>query len=85
MDDGVEFRYVEILNDNLLGTLKDLEINKKDVYFQQDNDPKHTSCLAQNWFKQKKLDKLDWPASSPDTVAQKTVPMFGHFEKIDLP
>ncbi len=58
--------YVEILNDDLLGTLKDLEINKKDIYFQQDNNPKHTSCLAQDWFKQKKLDKLDWPASSPD-------------------
>ncbi len=58
--------YVEILNDDLLGTLKDLEINKKDVYFQQDNNPKHTSCLTQDWFKQKKLDKLDWPASSPD-------------------
>ena len=25
--------YVEILNDDLLGTLRDLEINKKDIYF----------------------------------------------------
>ena len=58
--------YVEILNDDVLGTLRDLEINKKDIYFQQDNDPKHTSRLAQDWFLQKKLDKLDWPASSLD-------------------
>jgi hypothetical protein len=40
--------YVEILNDNVLGTLNDLEINKKEVYFQQDNELKHTSHLAQN-------------------------------------
>ena len=58
--------YVSILDDDVLGTLKDLEINKKDIYFQQDNDPKHTSQLAQDWFKHKKLDVHDWPASSPD-------------------
>ena len=38
--------YCEILSDDLLGTLRDLEIDKKDIYFQQDNDPKHTSLLA---------------------------------------
>ena len=58
--------YCEILSDDLLGTLWDLEIDKKDIYFQQDNDPKHTSLLAQDWFKKKKVDKLDWPASSSD-------------------
>ena len=58
--------YVKILNDDLLGTLRYLEINKKDIYFQQDNDPKHTSHLAQDWFKKKKFDQLNWPASSPN-------------------
>ena len=58
--------YVLILDDNVLGTLKDLGINKKDIYFQQDNDLKHTSRLAQDWFQCKKVDVLDWPASSPD-------------------
>ena len=32
----------KFLKDDVLGTLKDLGIKKKDVYFQQDNDPKHT-------------------------------------------
>jgi len=58
--------YTQILNDDVLGTLKDLGINKKDVYFQQDSDPKHTSKIAQNWFKKTKLDVLDWAPSSPD-------------------
>ena len=51
--------YTQILDDELLGTLGDLEIKKKDIYFQQDNDPKHTSWLASEWFSKKKLDKLD--------------------------
>jgi hypothetical protein len=58
--------YTQILNDDILGTLKDLGINKKDVYFQQDSDLKHTSKIAQNWFKKAKLDVLDWAPSSPD-------------------
>ena len=58
--------YTQILDDELLGTLGDLEIKKKDIYFQQDNDPKHTSWLASEWFSKKKLDKLDWPSQSPD-------------------
>lgn len=34
--------------------------------FQQDNDPKHSSKLVDQWFKQKKVKKMDWPAQSPD-------------------
>jgi DDE superfamily endonuclease len=58
--------YTQILNDNILETLKDLGINKKDVYFQQDSDLKHTSEIAQNWFKKAKLNVLDWAPSSPN-------------------
>ena len=38
--------YTKILKDDVLGTLKDLGIKKKDVYFQQDNNPKHTSRMV---------------------------------------
>ena len=57
---------VSILNNNVLDTLKDLKLNKKDIYFQQDNNPKHTSWLAQDWFKCKKLNVLNWASSSPN-------------------
>ena len=58
--------YTKILNDDVLGTLMDLGIKKKDVYLQQDNDPKHTFRVAWEWFKKNKLDVLDWAPSSPD-------------------
>src|ERR1700722_1537107 len=58
--------YTQILDEEFLPTLDDLGIIKSDIYFQQDNDPKHTSKLSKLWFKKKKVDKLDWPPSSPD-------------------
>lgn len=32
----------------------------------QDNDPKHTSRLAKNFFESKKINLLPYPAQSPD-------------------
>ncbi|KAF8833485.1 hypothetical protein BDN67DRAFT_858959, partial [Paxillus ammoniavirescens] len=58
--------YTQILDDEFLGTLCDLEINKKDIYFQQDNDPKHTLHLSTVWFNKKRVDKLKWPPNSPN-------------------
>lgn len=34
--------------------------------FQQDNDPKHTSLLAKQWFAENNIRVMEWPAQSPD-------------------
>ena len=59
-------QYVDILEENLEKSRKKLKVEKKKVIFQQDNDPKYRSNLAQKWFKDNKIDLMEWPAQSPD-------------------
>lgn len=61
--------YVEILNENLPRTLRKHNMKfsgRYKAYFQQDNDPKHTSKVAKAWFEKKKVHLLSWPSNSPD-------------------
>ena len=58
--------YEEILEDHLFKTMCYYKMDKCQTIFQQDNDPKHTSKQCQQWFKDKKVQLLDWPAQSPD-------------------
>jgi transposase len=58
--------YEEIMEDELQGTVDFYGMDREDLIFQQDNDPKHTSKRAQNWFKDNGIKVLDWPAQSPD-------------------
>jgi len=39
-------QYTHILSESFLGSLHDYKVQPKNVYFQQDNDRKHTSKLA---------------------------------------
>ena len=54
-------QYVDILEDNLDKSRKKLKLQKKKTIFQQDNDPKHTSNLAQKWLNDNKIDLMEWP------------------------
>jgi len=38
---------IHILNHHLISSSEDADISREDLIFQQDNDPKHTSKLAQ--------------------------------------
>ena len=59
-------QYVDILEENLDKSRKKLKVEKKKAIFRQDNDPKHTSNLAQKWFKDQKTYLMEWPAQYPD-------------------
>ena len=64
--DGImdKFSYKNILENQMLpyarGNLR------RGWIYQQDNDPKHTSGLVKEWFRQKRINVLDWPSQSPD-------------------
>lgn len=58
--------YTEILQEGLLGTLRDKRIDVRGALFQQDNDPKHTSRLAKQWLTDNSLSPIPWPSNSPD-------------------
>src|SRR5215469_12370996 len=58
--------YTSILDDYMFTTVDDFGMGRDDFVFQQDNDPKHTSKLAREWFDKHSVELLDWPAQSPD-------------------
>ena len=58
--------YVEILEECLPLTQTYYGIKPEDVIFQQDNDSKHTSKKAKDFFKDQDINLLFWPANSPD-------------------
>ena len=56
-------KYCEILEEGLVESFETLEMEEGECYFQQDNDPKHTSKKAKKWFD---IQVISWPAQSPD-------------------
>jgi transposase len=56
--------YVNILTNALEPSAEMMGLDS--FIFQQDNDPKHTSRLAKNFFEYKGIELLPWPPQSPD-------------------
>lgn len=58
-------KYTQILDQNLMPSVRDHRM-QRDFLFQQDNDPKHTSAKAKEWFEHYRIEPMKWPAQSPD-------------------
>ncbi len=43
-----------------------LNLRRDQVYFQHDNDPKHTSNLVKEYLNEQEYQVLDWPPQFPD-------------------
>ena len=58
--------YTSILDAALTRSLEHHDLSTDDIIFQQDNDPKHTSRLAREYFAEHGIDVMEWSAQSPD-------------------
>ena len=58
--------YSEILRGELMETIKFYNLDQEEVIFQQDNDPKHKSNVAQEALDDLGLNCLSFPTQSPD-------------------
>lgn len=58
-------QYRSILEQNLLESAVKMGLSE-DFVFQQDNDPKHTSKVVQDYLREAHIFTLEWPSNSPD-------------------
>lgn len=57
--------YLGILQRNIKSSASKLGLRRQFI-FQDDNDPKHKAKLVQEFLKNMKINRLEWPAQSPD-------------------
>ena len=59
-------QYCAILEQSLLGSLKDHSLEPSSIVFQQDGDSKHRASVTMQWFEKHNIKLLLWPLCSPD-------------------
>ena len=55
-------QYYDILDNRVVKSFDKLEVPEEDRVFQQDNDPKHTSKKAFQWFEDNNIQVLVYPS-----------------------
>jgi len=65
--------HTSILQVNFLAIVEFYGLDKSDLIFQEENDPKHTPQKASKWFKQNNINVLKWHAQPPDLNPIKSV------------
>ena len=58
--------YMEVIKDELLGSVEHCVADEKDWIFQQDNAAAHTALKCRDLFREKNIRLLDFPPRSPD-------------------
>lgn len=56
----------DILNSKLLQSASDIFGEGASFIFQQDGAPCHTAKKCVGWFRENKVELMDWPGNSPD-------------------
>lgn len=59
-------KYCEILGKEYHDTLREHNLRRRDIVFQQDNSSVHTSATTSEWLGNHRVNVFEWPAYSPD-------------------
>lgn len=59
-------KYIGILENHLLPTIRDVERRNVEYIFQQDGAPCHTAKKTKAWMEENEVNLMEWPSSSPD-------------------
>lgn len=59
--------YIDLLDEALINMVEDIpSLNDQEWIFQQDNAAIHVSNEVKNWFQERQITTMEWPACSAD-------------------